>query len=487
MLLKAFWRDSLVYAIPAIVSRGVAFFLVPLYTRVLSPADYGAFDMFMVFASIVNLTVALEVSQGLARFYADTREADRKVAYASSAFWFTVACYCLFCMVAFGCSSGLSMWVMGSEGRSTAFRIGILYVCCNGIFYLIQNQFRWELRSRRYASVSLLVTIGTAAAAVGLAYGLGLGLEGLVGGMLIGTIPGVVYGLWHLRQSFRLRFQPACLREMLQFSAPLVPSGVAVFISTYIDRLMINYHLSVEAVGIYGIGFRLASTVGLVMVGFQGALTPLVYTYHRQADTPREMARIFRYFVAFALLLFLVITLFTHDILVLWTTPAFYGGAAVVVFLVPAILLSQMYIFAPGVFIAGKTHLVLWINLSGAILNTVFNALLIPGLGIQGAALATLMGYFAVFGGYMVLSQRFYPVPHAWGRLASAVALAGALAVAVPWVVRETISRWVFSVLALAIMAGAIILLGLVSGDEIRHLGRTLRGRYHAARAHVRG
>jgi O-antigen/teichoic acid export membrane protein len=486
MLLKAFWRDSLVYAIPAIVSRGLAFFLVPIYTRVLRPADYGAFDLLMVFVSIVNLTVALEVSQGLARFYTITEEADRKVAYASSAFWFTVVCYGLFGLVAFGCSSRLSMWVMGSEGMGTAFRLGILYVCCNGIFYLIQNQFRWELRSRHYAVVSLLVTLATAVAAVELAYGLGWGLEGLLGGMVIGTIPGIVYGLWHLRQSFRLRFQPACLREMLKFSAPLVPSGVAVFISTYIDRLMINYHLSVEAVGIYGIGFRLASVVGLVMVGFQGALTPLVYTYHRQADTPGEMARIFRYFVAFALLLFLVITLFAHDILVLWTTSAFYGGAAVVVFLVPAILLSQMYIFAPGVFIAGKTHLVWWINLSGAILNTTFNALLIPGLGIQGAALATLMGYLAVFGGYMALSQRFYPVPHAWGRLALAVALAGALAVAVPWAARETLSRWVFSGLALAIMAGAIIALGLISGDEIRHLGRTLRGRYHAARTHAR-
>lgn len=474
-MLKAFWRDSLVYAIPAMVSRGLSFFLVPLYTRVLRPADYGAFDMLMVFASIVNLTVAFEVSQGLARFYTITEDADRKVAYASSAFWFTVVCYGLFCIVALSFSSGIAVRAMGGEGKSTAFRIGIVYVCCNGIFYLIQNQFRWELRSRRYAIVSLLVTFGTAVSAVGLTYGLGWGLEGLVTGMVIGTIPGIIYGLWHLRQSFRLRFEAACLREMLRFSAPLVPSGIAVFISTYIDRLMINSHLSVEAVGIYGIGFRLASTVGLVMVGFQSALTPLVYTYHRQTNTPREIAYIFRYFMAFALLLFLVITLFAHDIIVLWTTPAFYDASAVVVFLVPAILLSQMYIFAPGVFIAGKTHLVWWINLSGAILNTAFNAFLIPRLGIQGAAIATLIGYLAVFCGYMVLSQKFYPVPHDWWRLITAVMLAGAIVTIVPLLHPACLNRYVLIASSMMLMATAIIGLGLVKSREILRFERIMR------------
>ncbi len=487
MLLKAFLRDSLVYAVPAVVSRGLAFFLVPLYTRVLSPADYGAFDLLMVFAAIVNLTVALEVSQGLARFYMDTPEPERRMVYASSAFWFTVLCYALFGLMAWSGSSCLAPWIMGEHGLRGAFRVGVLYICVNGIFYLIQNQLRWELRSRRYTLVSLLGTIGTAAAAVGLAYGLGWGLEGLLWGMVIGAALGATYGLWHLRRSFRWRFEAGYLGRMLRFSAPLVPSGMAVFVSTYIDRLMINHYLSIEAVGIYGIGFRLAGVAGLVMVGFQGALTPLVYTYHRQAETPGEMARIFRLFTAFALMLFLAIVLFAREILVLWTTPAFYGGAAVVVFLVPAILLSQMYIFAPGVFIAGKTRLVLWINLSGAVLNTLFNALLIPLLGIRGAALATLLGYLAVFGGYMTLSQRFYPVPHAWGRLVPAAALAGMMAAAVPWAAREAPLRWALSGLALVLMAGASVGLGLVPLREIRQLGQTLRDGCQRAGTSSRG
>jgi O-antigen/teichoic acid export membrane protein len=341
-MLRAFVRDSAIYAVPAFASRGLALLLLPLYTRVLSPADYGSLDLLIIFAGIVNLTIALEVSQGVARFFTSESDERHKVAYASSAFWFTVACYTAFALLAFAWRPQLSAWVMGRAGMERVFGIGIAYIWLNGIFYLVQNQFRWELRSRRYAVVSLLMTVVTAGLAVLLAYGLGWGLAGLLWGMVAGAAAATTYGVWHLRNSIRLRFDWARLREMLVFSMPLVPSGIAVWVSSYVDRMMIHRILTVDEVGLYGIGFRLASVVALLLVGVQGALTPLVYASYREADTPRQLARIFRVFVSLALLLFLLLTLFAHDILALMTTPAYYGGSVVVIYLVPAVLHAQM-------------------------------------------------------------------------------------------------------------------------------------------------
>lgn len=411
---QSFFRDSAIYAIPAFLSRGLSIFLVPLYTRVLSPADYGALDMLMVFGSIVNLTVALEVSQGVARYYTDEKDLDKKVVYASSAFWFTLFCYTLFLCFSLLFTPTLSRLVMGKDGLETIFQLGMLYLWLNGLFYLIQNQFRWELRSRNYAVVSLIATFTTASVAVTFAYGLKWGLTGLLLGMLVGALGGCIYGLWHLRNSFRCRFQWVRLKEMLFFSAPLVPSGISVFVSHYIDRLMINHYLSLDDVGLYGIGFRLASIVGLVMIGFQGALTPLVFSHYRESDTPRQLAAIFRLFLGLALLVFMGLSVFAKEIIWLMATPAFYSAARLVVFMVPAVLLANMYIFAPGIGIAKKTHLILWINFGGAIFNTVFNWILIPRLGITGAAVATLFGNACVFTAYMVISQRLYYVPHNW-------------------------------------------------------------------------
>src|SRR5262249_49435637 len=151
-------------------------------------------------------------------------------------------------------------------GMESAFQIGMVYIWLNGIFYLVQNQFRWELRSTAYAVVALLMTLVTAVVAVTLAYGLSFGLVGILYGSATGAFVGCLAGLWRLRTSIRFRFASHSLREMLRFSVPLVPSGIAVFVSLYVDRLMINHFLSLDDVGLYGIGFRVASTVGLLMV-----------------------------------------------------------------------------------------------------------------------------------------------------------------------------------------------------------------------------
>lgn len=477
-MIRAFFRDSLIYTIPAILSRGLSIILVPLYTRVLSPVDYGALDMLMVFGSLANLTVALEVSQGVARFYAAEEEREKKVQYASTAFWFTLFCYTLFLVATISLAPLLSQFIIGRADLDPVFRLGMAYIWANGIFYLVQNQFRWELRSKQYAVCSVLVTLTTASLAVTLAYFLGWGLSGLLWGMLGGALAGCFYGISSLRASFQPVFKKERLKEMLLFSAPLVPSGIAVFISHYIDRLMINHFLSLGDLGLYGIGFRLSSIVGLVMVGFQGALTPLIYTNYKSPDTPGQVAVIFRAFLFFALMLFFGLAGFADEILRLLTTPEYYSAAGVVVFLVPAILISNMYIFAPGIGIAKKTHLTLWINIGGALANTCFNYFLIPLFGIRGAAAATLLGYVFVFTAYMRFSQKFYPVAHNWPALAKATfASIGCILVA---------SSLPFGMLTNLLLKGALglalaLLLmktGLITQGELSKAARALKSRF---------
>lgn len=477
-MLRAFLKDSAVYAIPTFVSRGLALLLVPLYTRVLSASDFGALDMLLVFAGLVNLTIALEVSQGLARCYAEEQDPGLKRAYASSAFWFTAICYVLFMLLAWTCSSVLSAWVTGQDDLVSAFQVAVCYIGVNGIFYLLQNQFRWELSSRRYAETSLLSTGVTVAAAVWFVYGLGWGLSGLLWAMTLGPVLGIVYALGRLRHSIGAIFDRRHLWDMLQFSMPLVPAGLAVWGSTYIDRMMINHFLSLHEVGLYGVGFRLSSIVALLVAGVQGALMPLVFAHQREPDTPLQLARIFRIFFACALFLFLALSLLARDILVLMTTPDFYAADILVVYLVPAAMLAQMYVFALGIGIVRKSYLYFWLNLAGMTVNGALGWWLIPVEGITGAALASFVGSACVFVFAMALSQRLYPVPHAWGRMIAAAALAAVLAVLIPWLAPTDGLRRVFGVLALLFLAAVLIALGLVRRDELSQVWREMRARF---------
>ena len=428
-MIRKFIKDSAVYAVPSFVSSGLSLFLVPLYTRVLSPGEYGSLDLIIVFASIVNLTITLQVSQGVARFYTSETDPGRKVLYAASSFWFTLFCYGVFLGFTLLFKNVLSELIMGQADLQFAFQIGVVYIFANGILSLIHNQLRWELQSVRYAIISLTVALITAGVSIWLVYSIHLGLAGLLLGMLSGSAVGSVLGLWWLRSSFQCRFSGAQLKEMLCFSTPLVLAGISVWVSLYVDRLMIQYFLNIDEVGIYGIGYRLASTSSIVMVGFQGALTPLIYTHYQHSSTPSQLEKIFRIFMIFALLTLLILSLFASNILALMTTPSYYGASKLAVFLVPAMLLSNMYIFAPGIGIAKKNKYILWISIFGALLNTLLNIILVPLFGIIGASIATLASSLLVFVVYMAMSQKLYYVPHKWRELIACVCIAALLVV----------------------------------------------------------
>lgn len=466
-MLKALLKDSAVYAIPSLVSRGLSLFLVPLYTRVLMPQDYGVLDLFMVFAGIVNLTIALEVSQAVALYYSSESDRQKKISYASSAFWFTLGCYLSFAILAYVFVKPVSRLVMGRSGLEDIFGIGLLHILFYGMLSLMKNQLRWELRSKIHAILSLTHAIITAVLSVWLAYSLNMGLVGLMWGMAGGSSAAVLLGSWQLHKTFRWYFSRKLLSKMLRFSAPLVPAGIAVWVSSYVDRIMISYYLGFEELGLYSVGFRLASIVSLVMVGFQMALTPLIYAHHENPQTPGEIARIFRLFLAFCLLLFSGLNLFAYDLLVLFTQPAYYDAYKVVVFLVPSIILSQMYIFAPGIFIGKKTGFVVWINVTGASINALFNWILIPMMGFTGAALATMLAQGIVFGLYVYFSQNYYPINYAWRKCGVAILLVIIILGVVNVISTYGVLRYSISILTMLLVLLSFFLAGLVTKPEI--------------------
>lgn len=423
-MFRQFFKDSVIYGFSSILTRGVILLLLPLYTRVLSPVDYGIIDVILVLTNLINLTIALEISQGLARYFPEVKSKSERIGYASTALWFTVAVYTLFAALALPSATTLSYWILDSPEYRSIFQISVFAIWSNGIFYLTQNQLRWELKPKLYATTSIISTFVLTGTSVILVLGIDLGVIGVIYGQFAGSITGAALALFFTRESYNLIFDWNKWKQMVRFSLPLVPSSLGVFVSLYIDRIIIKEFMSLRDLGIFGVGYRIASIVSIVMVGFQGALTPLIYTYHHDPRTPQELARIFRYFVAIALLIFVTVSIFTQELLILFTNPEYYAAGSVLPLLTLAILLSTMYIFAPGLSITKKTGMIAAINILGALLNTALNLLLVPVFGLHGGATATCLSASVVFSLYMLFSQKNYSVPHSWGRLTVATVLA---------------------------------------------------------------
>lgn len=427
-------RDSLVYGVSAVLSKGLGLVLLVVYGRSLAPGAFGALELVTTWGVLVSMTVALEVSQGLGRHYADADE-RAKTELLSTAWWFSAAMYLVFVAVTYPFASDLAGLLFGRPDLATACRLGIVSIALNATFNFLLNQFRWQLQTVWYAGMSIAYAALTLSLTVLLTTALDLGLVGVLAAQCLAAAIASAAALVVLRGRIGLTFATEALGRMLRFSIPLVPAGVAIFASMYLSRFALNEFGTLHDVGVFGLANRIAGIAGLLVVGVQGALTPLVYRHYKEPGTPGALATLFSWFCGLALLLCLALGLFAGELFTLFSTPRYNADPRLLAVLPAALLLAQMYIFAPGIAIAKKTRLQLLIVTISGVVSLVFNLLLVPGLGSLGAALATLAAAVVMFGLWVILSQRFYPVPFAWGRLTVAAGvflgcLAAGLAVA---------------------------------------------------------
>jgi len=432
-VLRHLARDTAIYGASTLLVRGVQIVLIPVYTRLLAPAEYGVVDMVVVLGALVNLTVALEISQGVARYLADTAgDADRR-AYASTAVLFSAGAYGLFALAGWSLAAPLGQLLFDSDRWAGALRIAVSALAVNGVFALLQDLLRWRLRPWAYAAASIAYTAVSAALGIYLVAIEGIGVSGVFWGQLAGALAGALVAAPLLRDTVGIAFDGARLGRMLAFSAPLVLSGVAVFANLFIDRIAVKELLGIAELGVYGVAARFASVLALLTVGLQAALTPLVFRNYRDPATAVALGRAFRYYCAAVVPAIGFLALFAGELLQVLVGPAFQAGRSVLPILALAAFFANLYIFAPGLFLEKRTGSVAGVNVFAAVLNLTLNLSLVPHLGIMGAALAAAAAAAAGFCGFLVLGQKFYPVRHHWVRSAVAIAVGGALAGAGVW------------------------------------------------------
>lgn len=422
-MLKSFFTNSAIYTFSSLLSKGLNLLLLPLYTRLLNPSDFGLFDFLTLLGALIGLSLPLEISQGVARYYHEADTEAEKRRYAATSLWFTVGVYGALAAVCLPLAVPMSQWLLGDAGWSGVFRLAVLCTGLNGLFYLFQNQLKWELRAKDHALLSQFYALASLGLTLLWVAGFKTGLTGLFYGQLTALLLICPLGVWLLRRSYWGAFSWSHLRDMLNYSLPLVPAGLAIFFALYIDRLAIRDLLSYHEVGLYGVGMRFATVVSLLISGFQSSLSPLVFQHHREPETPLQLELLFRLFVCGSLLCVSGMALFATEMLALFTTKAYAAAAPIIPLMTLATLLTNAYLFAPGLSLAKRTREMALINFLFAILNTLLNYCLIPWLGFTGAALATCLSSGVMAWLYFREGLPHYPIPYRWPKLAAASGL----------------------------------------------------------------
>ena len=203
----------------------------------------------------------------------------------------------------------------------------------------------------------------------------------------------------------------------------------------FVDRLILQRFTSLAVVGIYSVGVAVGKApFDLVGNGIHWAIVPFFYATATQQSEQRSnamLARVATYNVVVLAGLGLATVLFGRDLIELLASARFLDAASVLpVIVAGAFVRALSYIPIKGIYLRGKTGSLPLIVAAGAVVNVAMNVLLIPRVGMIGAAWASLAGSSVTVLGIVLVSQRLYPIPYEYGRMAKVVLTACAVAVA---------------------------------------------------------
>jgi O-antigen/teichoic acid export membrane protein len=413
------------YTAASILSKVIAVALLPLYTRYLTPADYGAAEV--MFAAVVSasIVVRLGLIEAVLRFYyKDGEDPDRVVASSfAGLFWLAT----LGALAALPFATPISEALLDRPATDLArISIGGLWVLT--MFEYMLTLFRLEERARAFfvtTIVNVLVTIGLT---VVLVVGAGEGARGLlVGSYASGFV--FVLGLIALqRRRLSLFFERGLLRRLLRFGLPTMPAEASLYLLNFVDRIIIVRTVGLAEAGLYSLGVKFAQAVNVLVRGFQLAWPPLAYSIRDDDEARGAYATVVTLFVAGCAFVVTGMWLFSRWIVRALAAPEFFDSYEAIGLISTAVTLYAVYMVLVVILgRTGRTEFNLPATLAALAANIVLNLLLVPPLGIVGAGLALVASYVVVLALMYVFTQRLFPVPYQWGRLARVVLTASVL------------------------------------------------------------
>ena len=424
--LKKVAGHTAIYGLSSVVPRLLNYLLVPLHTRVFFQEDYGVVTEMYAYLAVLIVVLTFGMETGFFRF--SSKETDSDVTY-STVFYTLLTSSTIFIVLA----SVFSQPIISTLGYPNKPEYVILLAAIIGLDAFATIPFaKLRLLNKPYTFATIKIvgvalnvlanffflvvcpkfptfeTIGIYNPDLGITY---IFISNLLGTLVSTTLVFFIPGLLPTTFSFKR------LKTIFIYSFPLLISGIGGSSNEFFDRIFFKY-LADEAtnplyqLGVYGANVKLAVLMTLFIQMYRYAVEPFIFSNVDDKNSPTMYANLTKYFLVFALLIFLGVSLFT-DIFQILVGKGFREGIGVV----PILLLSNLFFglyFNVSIWfkIANKTWYGIFYTFAGAVVTITLYLILIPRIGYYGAALTKLLCYIFMtiicyYGG-----KKHYPVPY---------------------------------------------------------------------------
>ncbi|MEO8231215.1 MAG: oligosaccharide flippase family protein [Ignavibacteriota bacterium] len=422
--LKELTKDTAVYGISTMLGRFLNFLLVPFFTNVFLPAEYGVVNILYSYIAIFNIIFIYGMDSAYLKFASFKDIGDDKENFSTPYISvFLTSVIFIFLIFVFVNPITTFLEIDTSKNSLVVLSALILFFDANVIIPFLK--LRLERKAKifsLYRVISILINI---ILNVYLILFLKWGIEAIFISNLAASVITLVLIAPTIFKNFKFSFHKILFKRLLKFGLPYLPAGIAVMLVQVIDVPILQALTDLKTVGIYKANYKLGIFMMLFVNMFQFAWQPFFLNNAKEENAKELFSKVLTYFTIIGTSMLVLLSLFVDDIVKInfggfsLIGPNYWAG----LYIVPVILLAYLFngfyvVFSAGIYIEEKSIYAPIVAGLGALTNVAANYLLIPYFNIMGAAFATLLSYVVMAAGYYIVTQKFYKINYDYLKLA---------------------------------------------------------------------
>ncbi|MEN6374676.1 MAG: oligosaccharide flippase family protein [Smithella sp.] len=404
-------KNGFIYLLPVIVGNLIPLLTLPIFTRILTPADYGVWALAQVYAIFVNGLANFGLTVGYERNFFEQKETKNIAGLLYSTLLFVIIAFVICGFLTYIFKYQFSRWIIGSSDHA---HILFWSYCATGVMGL-KTYFLTYFKNTENAKALVWFTIDesllTVMFSLFMVVYLRIGVIGLIWGQLFASC--IIFSVLSLRfvRFLPVSFNRETLKDSLKISLPLTPRIFFGVIGSQFDKYMIGLLNTVGGVGVYNIGQKVANIVFTYMTAIQNVFSPQIYKrmFEMGEDGGKSIGRYLTPFLYISIAIGLMIALFSEEIIFI-LTPESYHGAIDIVTILSMLYGSYFFGKQPQLIYAKKTYITSILTAVSIGLNIMINIPFIYKWGAIGAAWGTLLAGLISGTVSFVVSQHYYKI-----------------------------------------------------------------------------
>ena len=384
-------KNSFLFALGSIGSRGISFLMLPLYTRFLTPGEYGEIDVFLTTILLLTPLITVQASESVFRFSMDKNKS--RSATLINALFLCLAGFVVLLLLA---PMLIRMEFFG-EYAFVFYSVLLLTIVDN----VLKQFIRGIGRIKSFISSDILYAIVFATSNIGLICLLNWRVNGYLYSLLCAHFLSIVFLVFFggARQYFSFgSLDLSLLQLMVKYSIPLIPTAIMWWVMNVSDRYFLSYFLGFEAAGIYAVACKIPIILTTANVIFFQAWQISAIEGYGTPDFKNIVSNVFRMLSLSMIICTSLILLILKPLFAVMVTADFYVAWKYVPILLLGVIFSAFSSYWGVIYVASKkTTGALLTSGAGVLINICLNILLIPIIGIYGAVISTVVAYLSMW------------------------------------------------------------------------------------------